>query len=106
MAPVAVAERRQDPRVAGGGPRFGAGAVIRPGQAVVLVNICSRGALVEASVRLRPGAQTELHLCGDSTRARVKGRLERCHVVAIEPMRYHGVVVFDEQVDLGAGDEG
>ncbi len=106
MASVAVAERRHDQRVAGGGPRFGASAVMRPGQAVVLVNICSRGALVEASVRLRPGAQTELHLGGDSTRARVKGRLQRCHVVGIEPMRYHGVVVFDEHVDLGAADQG
>lgn len=108
MASVAVdtAERRHDQRVAGGGPRFGVGAVLRPGQAVVLVNIGSRGALVESSVRLRPGAQTELHLCGGTARARVKGRLERCNVVSLDPMRYHGVVVFDEPVDLDAGAEG
>lgn len=108
MASVAIdtAERRRDRRVAGGGPRFGVGAVLRPGQAVVLVNISSRGALVESSVRLRPVARTELHLCGGTTRARVTGRLERCSVIGLAPMRYHGVVVFDEPVDLDAAAEG
>jgi len=108
MAPVAAAtsERRHEGRVAGGGPRFGAGAVLRPGQAVVLVNISSRGALVESGAPLRPGAQTELHLCGGATRARVKGHIERCRVVGLDPLRYHGVVVFHDHLDIGAGAEG
>lgn len=108
MAAVAVdvIDRRLECRVTGGGPRFGAGAVMRPGQAVVLVNICSRGALVESGVRLRPGAQTELHLSGGSARARVKGRLERCQVVRLDPVRYHGVIVFDQRVDIDQSAEG
>lgn len=108
MAPLAldVIERRHDRRLAGGGPRFSAGAVLRPGQAVVLVNISSRGALVESEARLRPGAHTELHLCGGGARARVKGRVDRCHVVRLDPVRYHGVIVFDECVDVGAVAEG
>ena len=108
MAAVAleVIERRHERRVAGGGPRFSAGAVLRPGQAVIVVNICSRGALVESGARLRPGVHTELHLCGKATRTRVKGRVERCQVVRLDPVRYHGVIVFDECVEIGARAEG
>ena len=107
---VAVAlratERRGERRVAGGGPRFGAGAVLRPGQAVILVNISSRGALVESRGRLRPGAPTELHLCGHAARARVQARVERCQVVRLDPLRYHGAIVFDARIDIGAVAEG
>ena len=108
MASVAldVIERRLEYRVAGGGPRFGAGAVLRPGQAVILVNICSRGALVESGARLRPGVHTELHLSGNTTRTRVKGRIERCQVVRLDPVRFQGVIVFDECVEIGAGAQG
>lgn len=101
-----VAERRRGRRVTGGGSRFGAGAVLRPGQAVVLVNISGHGALVESAARLRPGARTELHLCGGGERARVTGCIERCHIVGLDPVRYHGVVVFDEYLRVGDVDEG
>lgn len=103
MATVAldVAERRGERRLAGGGPRFGAGAVLRPGQTVVLVNISSRAALVESETRLRPGAQTELQLSGRGARESVRGRVERCHVVRLDPLRYHGVVVFDARIEVG-----
>lgn len=108
MAAVALTaiERRHERRMAGGGPRFGVGAVLRPGQAVILVNISSRGALVEARGRLRPGAPTELHLCGHGARARVQGRVERCHVVRLDPVRYHGAIVFDARIDIGSVAEG
>lgn len=108
MAAVAleVLDRRAARRLAGGGPRFGAGAVLFPGQAVVLVNISCRAALVESESRLRPGAHTELQLCGGGARACVRGRVERCQVVHLDPLRYHGVVVFDDRVDVGEGCEG
>ena len=99
-------ERRLDRRLSGGGPRFAAGAVLRPGQEVVLVNISSRAALVESGTRLRPGAHTELQLCGRAARTTVRGRVERCHVARLDPLRYHGVVVFDEIVDVGAAVQG
>ena len=108
MAPVATNgdERRGEPRLAGGGPRFGCGAFLRPGQVVVLVNISSRAALVESGTRLRPGVHTELQLCGAETRACIRGRVERCQVVGLEPLRYHGVVVFDDRVEVGAAARG
>lgn len=103
MAPVAVdlSERRGECRCAGGGARWQSGAVLRPGQPVTLINICSRAALVESAARLRPGALTEMHLAGADGRASVKGRLERCWVTALEPIRYRGVLIFERSVEIG-----
>ena len=72
MASVAIdlIERRRERRIgrrraalAGPTPSFG------PGQPVTLLNISSRGALVESAARLRPGAHTEMQLAGRSARA-------------------------------------
>ena len=113
MAPVAIdlIERRRERRTLGGGPRWRAHAVLRPGQPVTLLNISSRAALVESAARLRPGASTEINLSGSHARssiglpagalAKVGGRLDRCHVVSLEPIRYRGVLMFDQRVDIG-----
>lgn len=102
MAAVAVdvIERRHERRVTGGGPRFSASAVLRPGKPVTLLNISSRSALVQSAARLRPGAHTELQLAGAGTRASVKGRIERCYVAHLDPLIYHSVVLFDERVEV------
>jgi hypothetical protein len=112
MAPVATdrIERRRERRASGAGPRWCADAVLRPGQQVTLLNISSRAALVESASRLRPGAHTEIQLSGSHARpaiglptgslAKVGGRLDRCHVAALEPVRYRGVLFFDERVDV------
>lgn len=105
MAPVAVdvIERRCERRCPGGGRRWEARALIRPGLPVTVINICSRAALVESAARLRPGAHTEIQLLGAGKRTGVKGRLDRCYVAALDPIRYRGVLIFDERID--AGDE-
>jgi hypothetical protein len=102
VAPHAI-ERRCEARLPGGGGRWAASAFLRPGLAIVLINISSRGALVESASRLRPGAATELQLHGGDERGRVSGRLERCHVSRLQPLRYRGVVLFDAPLDV-AGD--
>lgn len=75
-------------------------AVLRPGQAVLLVNVSSGGALVESGVRLRPGAVTELQATTGQDRMAIKGRLDRCFVAALEPLRYRGVLVFERRLAL------
>ena len=82
MAPVAVdlIERRRECRHVGGGP-WEAATLIRPGQRVTLINICSRAALLESAARLRPGAQTEMQLAGAACarqRERTPRPLLRC----------------------------
>jgi len=93
-------DRRRESRCAGGGTRWRDRAVLRPGLPVVLVNINTRAALVESDARLRPGAQTEMQVAGPGTRASIRGRLDRCFVSALEPIRYRGVVFFDECITL------
>ena len=102
MASLAVdlGERRGECRHVGGGP-WQPATLIRPGQRVTVINICSRAALIESAARLRPGARTEMQLADDATRATVKGRLDRCYVAGLEPLRYRGVLIFDQCVELG-----
>jgi hypothetical protein len=101
MATLAVLqERRTEARRTAGGVRCRPEAVLRPGQAVVVLNINSRAALVESDVRLRPGALTELQLASGGGRTSVRGRLDRCHVSALDPLRYRGLLVFDERFEL------
>ncbi len=102
MAPVEVdrSERRRERRHVGGG-RWQSATVIRPGQDVTLINICSRAALLESAARLRPGAQTEMQLAATGDRLSVRGRLERCYVADIEPIRYRGVLMFEQPVEVG-----
>ncbi len=116
-------DRRTEQRVAAERLRWRANAVLRPGQPVVLLNINSRAALVESDARLRPGAHTELQLLGgpstqsspqaDSAslraggdRTTIRGRLERCQVAALEPLRYRGVLIFDHRLELDDGSGG
>ena len=93
-------DRRREPRSPGGGSRFDQRAVLRPGQPVVLINLTTRAALVESASRLRPNAVTELQLMGSGARSSIKGRLDRCYVSALEPLRYRGVVLFEQSIEL------
>ena len=89
-------ERRREHRRPAAHTRWHPKAVLRPGLPIVLVNITTRAALVESHLRLRPGAITEMQLSCGATRTTVRGRLERCFVSAIEPLRYRGVLVFEQ----------
>jgi hypothetical protein len=116
-------DRRAEQRVAAQSVRWRPNAVLRPGQPVVLLNINSRAALVESDARLRPGAQTELQLLGTpsaqsnphadsaslragSDRTTIRGHLDRCHVAALEPLRYRGVLIFDHRLVLDESNGG
>ena len=98
---IDLIERRRERRTTGAGPHWQASAILRPGQPVTLLNISSRAALIESAARLRPGAHTEMRLAGADVPASIGGRLDRCYVAALEPIRYRGVLVFDERVDVG-----
>ena len=82
-------------------------AVLRPGLLVRILNISSRGVLVQSPGRLRPGRMVELQLApleGDRGPV-VAGRVGRCRVVRLNPLLFHGVVVFDRPLDVAGRDE-
>jgi hypothetical protein len=66
----------------------------------MVVNISSRAALVESGVRLRPGSRTEIQLTGTGTRLSVRGHLERCYVASLTPIRFRGLLVFEQWIEL------
>jgi hypothetical protein len=68
---------------------------MRPGQEIVLVNISRGGALIHSANHLKPGARTELQLL-EHQRHVISGRIDRCRVISLSPLRYEGVIVFDE----------
>ena len=96
---LAVRDRRVARRVVPERTPWRKLALLRPGQEVVLLNMSTGGALVESPTRLAPGSTTELHLFGSPRRA-VRGRVERCRVSGLEPLRYEGAIVFDAVLDL------
>ena len=100
MAAITNTERRRERRRTACSLLCLPDAVLRPGQTVVLVNMTSRAALVESDARLRPGALTELQLAMRGRRTNIRGRLDRCHVCALEPLRYRGVLVFEERFNF------
>ena len=93
-------ERRRERRRPGGGPRWQPDAVMRPGQPITVLNISSRAALVESGARLRPGARTELQLGAVGARTSIGGQLARCHVAALDPIRYRAVLMFEDRLDV------
>jgi hypothetical protein len=72
-------------------------AILRPGVDVLVLNLSGGGALIESSSRINPGIRTELQLLGESRRT-VRGRIDRCSVAALNPVRYRGAIVFDERL--------
>jgi hypothetical protein len=99
-------DRRGAARVAAGSTQWCPNAVLRPGVTVTLINISTCGALFESAARLRPGLRTELQLAGGGMRRIVRGRLDRCHVAALDPLCYRGVMVFEELLELDSIDTG
>jgi hypothetical protein len=99
-----MVDRRRAPRVPVAGTSWRELALLRPGQDVRVINLSSGGALLESSSRMKPGARTELQLSGVPRRG-LSGRIDRCHVSGLEPLRYQGAIVFDERLDIRASDK-
>lgn len=95
---------RRTPDVAG----WSGDAVLRPGLIVRIINIGAFGALVETAARLRPGRKAELQLvaAGTDRKQVVPGRVERCHVIAVQPLIFHGAIEFERSVPSMASRDG
>lgn len=96
MAPGVAATR--DRRAAGRGKPEDRGwqkaAVLRPGLDVEILDLGAGGARIVSAARLKPGARAELQLAGRSRHA-VVGRIGRCRVIRLRPLRYEAAIVFD-----------
>jgi len=87
-------ERRRYSRVEGSGMRVRA----RPGHVLVVIDISSCGALVEAPRALRPGAHLEVQLESSTPAATLRARVVRCEVAALgaDAVTYRAGLAFSE----------
>ena len=77
-------------------------ATVRPGCAVVLVDVSGGGALVQAPRPLRPGAKVHLQVTAGSHRLAIPAQVVRCAVWSLHPLDgvfYRGALQFDERVE-------
>jgi len=99
MRAKAVRERRASPRRTHHDCRWLVAARLRPGRDVRVLDLSSGGALVEAAVRLMPGAPFVLHLvAADDVRHTIRGTVLRCFVSALDEssgVRYRAALGFD-----------
>jgi hypothetical protein len=75
-------------------------ACVRPGHRARLIDVSSRGALIETNHRLLPGTDVELDVENATDRARIRGRVLRCAVVRVRPtwVCYRGAIAFDRHL--------
>lgn len=93
-----MTERRSEPRLASSGTQ----ARVRLGHRLLVLDVSTRGALVEGPCPLRPGSQIELQLETSTSGAMVTARVVRCGVVAIDAergVRYRAALSFYESCD-------
>ncbi len=97
-------ERRSSPRRSGAKCAWLVAARLRPGRDISVLDLSSGGALVEAGVRLLPGAPFVLQLVGaDGWCPSIRGTVLRCHVSALDPstgVRYRAALAFDRALPL------
>ncbi len=89
-------------------------ATMRPGCAVVLVDIGAGGSLIESPRPMRPGARIHLQVAMPSRTVALHAHVLRCMVWSIDPLdgvRYRGALRFERRIDMadwrmGIGDCG
>jgi hypothetical protein len=83
-------------------PAHGAGALMRPGQRLIVIDVSASGALVEGGRPLRPGSDIEVQLEGDARGGMVAAHVTRCAVAALHGesgITYRAALAFNEACD-------
>lgn len=75
-------------------------ARIRPGTPVIVCNLSRTGALVEASLRCKPGSPCEFVMAADEGELVIRARVMRCFVARLTAatVRYRTALAFEQPV--------
>ena len=97
-------ERRRDERLAPEQTKWADAARLRPGLDVRVIDIGTRGVLLETSVRLHIGQRMEIALQANDSGERLDLRVtvRRCHIASLDPLTYRGALEFDTSIELQA----
>lgn len=77
-------------------------ATLRPGCSVLLVDVSSGGALVQAPRPMRPGARVHLQVITPARRYAIAAQVLRCMVWTVHPadgVVYRGALKFEHRID-------
>lgn len=76
---------------------------MRLGPDLEVLEVSDTSALVDASVRLAPGARLDVHVTTAAGRVLVRSRIIRSFVTQVRPtaMRYRAAMCFDQPIDIG-----
>lgn len=80
---------------------------LRPGCSVSLIEVCSRGALIEAPRPLRPGGRVHVQVTTPHRAFAIAAHVMRCMVWSLDPLegaRFRGALRFDDQIEWTWGD--
>jgi hypothetical protein len=104
VAPRHQGERRREERLPPDQTKWAEGAKLRPGFDVRVVDIGSRGVLIEAPTRLHVGVRVEITLFASETATRLElmGVVRRCHVSNLSPLTYRGALEFNQAIEVKA----
>jgi hypothetical protein len=102
VAPRHDEERRRVERLAPEQTKWSDAARLRPGLDVRVVDIGTRGVLLETTVRLHIGQRMEVVLQASDSTARLDlaGTVRRCHIANLSPLTYRGALEFDVSIEL------
>ncbi len=81
-------------------------ARLRPGRDIKVLDLSNGGALIEASVRLLPGASFVMQLTDIGGEHTIRGTVLRCYVSALdrdEGVRYRAALEFDQRFRFPEG---
>jgi len=103
-APRPNEERRREERLAPDQTKWADAARLRPGMDVRVIDIGTRGVLVETTVRLHIGQRMEIALTANDTGGQLNlaGTVRRCHIANLSPLTYRGALEFDVSIELRA----
>jgi hypothetical protein len=96
-------ERRGAVRLTYAGGHLPPAARIRPGRAVTIVNLSSRGALIEGTWRLKPGSRVAFLVQPARETLMVEARVLRCFVARLDrqaPVRYRAALAFERSIPV------
>jgi PilZ domain len=73
----------------------------RPGHRLVVIDVSSRGLLVEAGRPLRPGSHLDVQLETEARSTMLRARVVRCAVAALDAsgVTYRAALAFSESCD-------
>jgi len=97
-------ERRRAPRDRVPGDEPLAGARLRTGGQLRIVDASAWGALAETSERLLPGRQLDVHVISAQGRVLVRSRVARAYVSRLDAdcIQYRAALAFDRALDVRA----